>query len=51
VSALAHHVDGAVTLFAIACAALAAAAFVWYMFWGYKSTGRADGNRDAAGSS
>jgi len=39
-----------VTLFAIACAALAAAAFVWYMFWGYKS-GQTGGNRDAAGSS
>ena len=51
VSALAHHVAGAVTLFAIACGALAAAAFVWYMFWGYKSTGQAGGNRDAAGSS
>jgi hypothetical protein len=51
VSALAHHVDGAVTLFAIACGALAATAFVWYMFWGYKSTGRPGGNRDAAGSS
>jgi hypothetical protein len=51
VSAFAHHVAGAVTLFAIACGALAAAAFVWYMFWGYKSTGQAGGNRDAAGSS
>ena len=51
VSALAHHVDGVVTLLAIACAALAATAFVWYMFWGYKSTGQAGGNRDAAGSS
>src|SRR5262245_42072357 len=51
VSALAHHVDGAVTLFAIACAALAVAAFVWYMFWGYRITGQAGGNRDAAGSS
>ena len=50
VSALAHHVDGAVTLFAIACGVLAAAAFVWYMFWGYKSTGQTRGNRDAAGS-
>ena len=51
VSALAHHVAGAVTLFAIACGALAAAAFVWYMFWGYKSTAQAGGNGDAAGSS
>ena len=51
VSALAHHVEGVVTLLAIACAALAATAFVWYMFLGYKSTGQAGGNRDAAGSS
>jgi len=51
VSALAHHVDGVVTLCAIACAALAAAALIWYMLWGYKSTGPAGGNRDAAGSS
>jgi hypothetical protein len=51
VSALAHHVDGIVTLCALACAALAAAAFVWYMLWGYKSTAQAGGNGDAAGSS
>jgi len=51
VSAIAHHVDGVVTLCAAACAALAAAAFVWYMIWGYKSTGQAGGNRDAADSS
>ncbi len=51
VSALAHHVNGAVTLFALACAALAAAAFVWYMLWGYKSTPQAGGNGDATGSS
>ena len=51
VSAFAHHVDGAVTLFALACAALAAAAFVWYMLWGYKSTAQAGGNGDATGSS
>jgi len=51
VSAVAHHAAGAVTLCAIACAALAAAAFIWYMLWGYKSTARAGGNRDAAGPS
>ena len=49
VAAIAHHVDRVVTLCALSCAALAAAAFVWYMLWGYKSTGQADGNRDAAG--
>jgi len=51
VSALAHHVDGIVTLCALACAVLAAAAFTWYMLWGYKSTAQAGGNGDAAGSS
>jgi hypothetical protein len=50
VPAIAHHVDGVVTLCAVACAALAAVAFVWYMLWGYKSTGQAGGSRDAAGS-
>jgi hypothetical protein len=50
VSALAHHLDGIVTLCALACAALAAAAFIWYMLWGYKSTAQAGGNGDAAGS-
>ena len=50
VSAIAHHIDGVVTLCAAACAVLAAAAFVWYMLWGYKSTGQADGNRGAPGS-
>jgi hypothetical protein len=51
VSAIAHHVAGIVTLCALACAALAAAAFIWYMLWGYKSTAQAGGNGDAAGSS
>ena len=49
VAAIAHHVDGVVTLCALSCAALAAAAFVWYMLWGYKRTGQVDGNPDAAG--
>ena len=51
VSALAHHVDGIVTLCALASAVLAAAAFTWYMLWGYKSTAQAGGNEDAADSS
>ena len=51
VSALAHHVDGVVTLCALAFAVLAAAAFIWYMLWGYKSTAQAGGNGDTAGSS
>jgi hypothetical protein len=51
VSAIAHHIDGVVTLCAVVCAAAAAVAFVWYMLWGYKSTGQAGGNRGATGSS
>ena len=37
ISALANHADAVVTWGAAACAALAAATFVWYMFWGYKT--------------
>ena len=36
ISAVANHAHGVVTWGAAACAALAAAAFFWYMFWGYK---------------
>jgi hypothetical protein len=41
VRAFAHQAQGAVTLTVGACAALAALAFVWYMFWGYKANGQA----------
>ena len=37
ISAIANHAHGVVTWGAAACAALAAATFVWYMFWGYKA--------------
>src|SRR5215831_19158995 len=40
ISAIANHAHGAVTWGAAACAALAAATFVWYMFWGYKANSR-----------
>ena len=36
-SAIANHADGVVTWGVAACAVLAAVAFVWYMFWGYKA--------------
>ena len=36
-SAIANHADGVVTWGVVACAVLAASAFVWYMFWGYKA--------------
>ena len=35
--AVASHAAAIVTWGAAACAALAAVAFVWYMFWGYKA--------------
>lgn len=41
VAAVARHAQGAVTLIVISCAALAALSFIWYMFWGYKTNGRA----------
>jgi hypothetical protein len=46
-AAFAHHVQGAVTMGVAACAALAAIAFIWYMFWGYKANGQARGTRKA----
>jgi hypothetical protein len=43
VAALAQHARAAVTLSVAACAALAAVAFIWYMFWGYKTNGQTGG--------
>jgi hypothetical protein len=42
-SAVASHAAGVVTVGAAACAALFVAAFIWYMFWGYRSPGRPAG--------
>jgi len=39
-AAFARHVQGTVTMGVAACAALAAIAFIWYMFWGYKATAK-----------
>jgi hypothetical protein len=44
-SAIANHADGAVTWGVAACAMLAAVAFVWYMFWGYKANEHIGSNR------
>lgn len=49
-SAIASHADGIVTWGAVACVAMAAVAFVWYMLWGYKAHERNGGNREAQGS-
>jgi hypothetical protein len=43
-AAVAHHAHAAVTLTVAACAALAMIAFFWYIFWGYKTNGRAGGH-------
>jgi hypothetical protein len=37
ISSIASHIRGIATVCVIGLAALAAAAFIWYMFWGYKS--------------
>ena len=46
-AAFAHHVQGPVTMGVAACAALAAIAFIWYMFWGYKASGQPRGTTKA----
>jgi hypothetical protein len=48
ISALAHQADGIVTICVIACTALAAIAFVWYMLWGYKTNRPAGENGDTS---
>ena len=45
ISAVANHAHGVVTWGAAACAALAAATFVWYMLWVYKANKHLSGNR------
>jgi hypothetical protein len=48
-AAVANHARGVMTLCVIGSAALAAIAFTWYMFWGYKVHGQAAGTRNASG--
>jgi hypothetical protein len=48
-AAVANHAHGVVTLCVIGGAALAAIAFIWYMFWGYKMHGQMAGTRDTSG--
>jgi hypothetical protein len=50
ISAIANHAHGVVTWGAAACGALAAAAFAWYMFWGYKANTHIGENRETGGS-
>ena len=47
VAAFADQARGAVNLTVAACAALAVIAFIWYMLWGYKTKGQAQGNRES----
>jgi hypothetical protein len=47
-AAVAHHVHAALALSVAACAAVAVTAFIWYVFWGYKTNGPA-GNHDTPG--
>jgi hypothetical protein len=47
--AVAHHAKGVVTVSVGAFAALAALAFVWYMFWGYKTSAPVEGIRPTPG--
>jgi hypothetical protein len=46
VPALAAHIRPVETVCVLACGALAAAAFIWYLLWGYKANGPAGGSRD-----
>jgi hypothetical protein len=46
VPALAAHIRPIETLCVSACGALAVIAFIWYMFWGYKTNGQAGGPSD-----
>ena len=45
-AAIADHIRGIGGLCVLACAALAVIAFVWYMFWGYKTNGQVERDRD-----
>jgi hypothetical protein len=49
-AAVAHHAQPVVTLSFAACAALAVAAFIWYLLWGYKTNGQASGTGPTRGS-
>ena len=49
VPAIAYHAAGIVTWAVAACGALAAAAFIWYMFWGYKTSGHPGAGREIGG--
>jgi len=49
-AAVAHHAQPVVTLSFAACAALAVAAFIWYLLWGYKTNSQAGGTGPTPGS-
>jgi hypothetical protein len=43
---VAAHIRGIMTLCVLACGVLAVGAFIWYIFWGYKTNGPAGEYRD-----
>jgi len=45
IPAIASHIRGIMSLCVLACGALAVAAFIWYIFWGYKTNGQAGEDR------
>ena len=45
--AIANHIRGIGALCVLACAVLAVITFIWYMFWGYRTNGQVEGDRDA----
>jgi hypothetical protein len=45
VPALAAHIRPVETLCVLACGALAVIAFIWYIFWGYKTKGQVGGDQ------
>jgi hypothetical protein len=46
ITSIASHIRGVATLCVIGFAALAIAAFIWYLLWGYKTGGRAGEDQD-----
>jgi hypothetical protein len=46
---VAAHIRGIMTLGVLACGVLAVGAFIWYIFWGYKTNGPAGEPREGGG--
>jgi hypothetical protein len=48
-AAVAAHIRGIMTLCVLGCGALAVAAFIWYVCWGYKANQPMESGRGGAG--